>query len=269
MNRPQVGIALGSGSSRGLAHIGVLRAFREAGIPVDMIAGTSAGALVGALYCCGIDFKVMEKIAEQIPRKDLMDLSVPRVGFIKGKRIEELVRLLTRGLKIEELPIPFRVVATDLLKGEKVVFDSGYVYQAVRASISIPGIFIPVNTGDRVLVDGGIVDRVPVSIVKEMGADIIIGVDVGFSAPKNNIESIFDVLFQSIEIMERDLLKNRTIEADILLKPYLPNIDPLRFDQVDECSKEGYNIAQKAIPRILEIINKKSSYLHQRVSGFL
>jgi len=258
MRKPLVGLALGSGASRGLAHIGVLRALKEENIPIDMVAGTSAGALIGALFCCGIDLKVIEKVAQELPRKELIDLSVPRLGFVKGNRIEELVKFLTRDMKIEDLDIPFRVVATDIARGEKVVFDSGYIYKAVRASISIPGIFTPVYMDGRVLVDGGIMDRVPVSIVRDMGADVVIGVDVGFSAPRGKVESIFDVIFRSLDIMERELLKKRIIAADVLIKPYLPEIDPARFDQVYECSKEGYEVTKAAIPRILEIIEEKS-----------
>lgn len=269
MDMPSIGLALGSGASRGLAHIGVLKALKESKIPIDMIAGTSAGALIGALYCSGVDFRVMEKIAQEIPRKDLIDLSVPRIGFIKGNIIEELVKLLTRGMKIEDLDMPFKAVAVDLISGEEVVFDKGYIYKAVRASISIPAIFTPVYTEDMVLVDGGIMERVPIRVVKEMGADIVIGVDVGFSGIKGNIGSIFDVIFRSIDIMEKEILKNRIIEADILIKPYLPDIDPLRFDQVEECAQEGYNVTIKAVPRIKEIICQKTEELNQMVSGFL
>lgn len=269
MERPTIGLALGSGASRGLAHIGVIRAFLEEEIPIDMIAGTSAGALVGALYCSGIDLRVMEKIAEEIPRKDLLDLSVPRIGFIKGERIEGLLKLLTRNKKIEELNIPFRAVAADLTRGEEVVFDSGYIYKAVRASISIPGVFTPVYMEDMVLVDGGIINRVPVDVARNMGADIVIGVDVGFSCNKEKAGSIFDVLFKSIDIMQKELLKNRIIDADVLIKPYLPYIDPSRFDQVYECSEEGYNATKNSMAKIKEIIWEKTKNLSQRVSGLL
>jgi NTE family protein len=257
MERPKIGLALGSGSARGLAHIGVLRAFEEAQIPVDMVAGTSAGALIGALYCSGVDLDMVKRIAESIPRKDLLDLSVPRTGFIKGNKIEGLIRLLTRGKNIEELPIPFRAVATDLIKGEKVVFKKGPLFKAVRASISIPAIFMPVSMGERVLADGDMVDRVPVSVVREMGADIVIGVDVGFSTVKGGVTSIFDVLFQSIAVMQRELLKYRIEKADMIIKPYLPNVDPYRFDQVDECADEGYSVGKVAVPIIKKIMEKR------------
>jgi Predicted esterase of the alpha-beta hydrolase superfamily len=259
MERPRIGLALGSGAARGLAHIGVLKALRNADIQVDMIAGSSAGALIGALYCCGADFDMVEQIVREIPRNNLLDLSVPRKGFIKGNKIEELIRLITKNKNIEELEIPFKAVAVDLVKGEKVVIDRGPLYKAVRASISIPGIFVPVIQDDMVLVDGGIVDRVPVSTVREMGADIVIGVDVGFSKSRGKVESIFDVIFQSLDITNIELLKNRIIDADILIKPYLPNIDPSRFDQVDECSAEGYAAAEAAVTEIKKMISEMAA----------
>jgi len=269
MNRPKIGLALGSGASRGLAHIGVLKALEEARIPVDMIAGTSAGALVGALFCCGVNLNIMQSIADQISRKSLLDLSVPKIGFIKGNRMEELVKLLTRERKIEDLNIPFRAVATDIVQGKKVVFDSGYIYKAVRASFSIPAIFTPVYMEDQVLVDGALVDRVPVGIAREMGADIVIGVDVGFSAFKGKVENILDVIFRSINIMEKEILKSCIIKADVLIKPYLPDIDPSGLDQVDECCQEGYSITKMAIPAIKKIIADKEYSINQRNSGFL
>jgi NTE family protein len=259
MSKPKIGLALGSGASRGFAHIGVLKALQEEKISIDMIAGTSAGALIGALYCSGADLIIFEKIVSEIQRKDLLDVSVPKVGLIKGNKITDLIRLLTKGMNIEDLHIPFSAVATDLVKGEKIVINSGPVYKAVRASISIPGIFIPVYTEDKILVDGAIVDRVPVTTVREMGADIVIGVDVGFSAPKGRVEGIFDILFQSLDIIERELLRNRITDADILIKPYLPNIDPYKFDHAAECSNEGYAITKAAIPQILKIIDDKGA----------
>lgn len=255
MHRPNIGLALGSGAARGGAHIGVLKAFEEEGIYPDMVAGTSAGALIGGLYCAGVDVKTMAAIARSIHVKELFDLTVPRVGFIKGNKIEALIGLLTRNFSIEELKIPFRAVSTDLSKGEKFVFDRGPVSKAVRASISIPCVFVPVHDGDRVLVDGAIMERVPAGTVREMGADYVIGVDVGFSAPKGKAGSIFDVIFQTIDTAERELLKYRSIGADLLIKPYLLNIDPYKFDKADECIEAGYHMAKAAVIYIREALD--------------
>lgn len=259
MSRPKVGLALGSGAARGLAHIGVLNALTEEKIPIDMVAGTSAGALIGALYCSGANLKLIQQLAVELRRKDLLDIAVPRVGFIKGNKIEELLKLLTRGKNIEELNIPFCAVAADIIRGEKVVLDRGPLYRAVRASISIPGVFTPVHYGDFVLVDGGIIDRVPVSVVKEMGADIIVGVDVGFSAAKTSIDNIFDVMLQSTDMTYKELMRYRIIQCDVLIKLYLPGIDPARFDQADECVSIGYEAARSAVEYIRRAIEGKTT----------
>lgn len=259
MSRPKVGLALGSGAARGLAHLGVLRLLTEEKIPIDMVAGTSAGALIGALYCSGADLNLIQQLAGELRRKDLLDITVPRVGFIKGNKIEELLKLLTKGKNIEDLDIPFCAVAADITKGEKVVIDKGPLYKAVRASISIPGIFVPVHYGDSSLVDGGIIDRVPVGVVKEMGADVVIGVDVGFSAVKSSVDNIFDVMLQSMDMTYKEVIKYRAIQCDVLIKLYLPGIDPARFDQVDECASIGYKAAKAAIEHIKMAIEEKTS----------
>ncbi len=259
MHSLKLGLALGSGAARGLAHIGVLKAFEEEGIYPDMVAGTSAGAMVGALYCAGVDVGSMVQIAKNIPVKELFDITVPKVGFIKGNRIEALISLLTHDMLIEDLNIPFRAVSTDLASGEKFVFDRGPISRAVRASISIPCIFVPLYIDDKVLVDGAIMERVPVNTAKDMGADIVVGVDVGFSAPKAKAKNIFDVIFQTIDTAERELLKCHAVGADLLIKPYLPNIEPYKFDRIDECFDEGYHVAKAAIPYIREVMDSYSS----------
>lgn len=258
MNRPKIGLALGSGAARGLAHIGVIRALNEEKIPIDMVAGTSAGALIGALYCSGADLEKVSLLAGELRRKDLIDISMPRLGFIKGDKIEEIIKLLTKGKNIEDLDIPFKAIAADVTRGERVVIDKGPLYKAVRASISIPGIFVPVQYKDMVLVDGGIINRVPVSTVKEMGADIVIAIDVGFSAAKRKVDNIFDVLLQSTDMTYKELIKYRSIQCDVLIKPYLSNIDPTRFDQAEECSAIGYEATMAAVEDIKKAMKGKS-----------
>src|SRR5690606_3313588 len=168
MKEPVIGLALGSGGARGFAHLGVLKVLLEEKISINLIAGTSMGSLVASFYGAGLDIDRLYKLALAFKRKYYLDFTVPKMGFIAGKRVKELIRIFTHGKNIEELDIPVRVVATDLMTGEKVVFDKGSIADAVRASISIPGVFIPEKLNGRLLVDGGVVDRVPVSVVKEM-----------------------------------------------------------------------------------------------------
>ncbi|BCO29931.1 phosphoesterase [Thiohalobacter sp. COW1] len=176
----KVGLALGSGSARGLAHIGVLRAIEEAGIEVDCIAGTSIGAVIGAIYSAG----KLEGLTERFLQFDwkriisLLDPVFPRSGLIDGQKIDDFVRAHVQAQRIEDLPIPFRAVATCIMSGEEVVVGAGDLIEAVRASISVPGIFTPVRSNGRILVDGGLVNPVPVSVARAMGADLIIAVDL-------------------------------------------------------------------------------------------
>jgi NTE family protein len=178
--RLRVGLALGSGSARGLSHLGVIRAIEEAGIEVEFIAGTSIGALIGAIHAAG---KLSELEATFLgfdwkKTASFFDVVLPKSGLIDGERVSELVRAHVHADAIEMLPIPFAALATDIVSGEEVTIRNGDVIEAVRASISVPGIFTPVRSNGRILVDGGITNPVPASTVRAMGADIVIAVDL-------------------------------------------------------------------------------------------
>lgn len=254
MGRPKIGLALGSGGARGLAHIGVLKVLQKAGIPIDYIAGSSMGSIIGVLYSIGSDFAMLEKLAIHLKRKHWIDLTVPKLGFVVGDKIKELIKLLTHRKNLEDLPIPTAVVATDLIKEERIVFTEGPIQEAVRASISIPGVFEPVRLGDRILVDGGVIDRVPVSVVKDMGAEIIIAVDVISHVNKVKIENIFDVISHSFAIMERKILSQQTLNVDYLIHPDVSDVSPIDFKKVELCINRGELEAQKVIHEIKKLI---------------
>jgi NTE family protein len=176
----RVGLALGSGSARGWAHIGVIRALTEAGVQVDCVSGTSIGALVGAVYAAG-KINVLETWVRQLEWKQIlsfMDVVLPKSGLIDGGKIADFVRKQIQMEHIEELPIPFGAVATDLRMGQEVVLREGDIIEAVRASISLPGIFTPVEKDHAFLIDGGLVNPLPVSAARNMGADFVIAVDL-------------------------------------------------------------------------------------------
>ena len=177
----KIGLALGSGSAKGLAHIGVLKVIDEEKIPIDFIAGTSIGALIGVVYASGLSTGEMEEIALNIDKKQITSFFTPTIpysGLVEGKRITEFIKSIIGNPNIEDLKIPFAAIATNVLNGRKVMITKGSAVEAVRASISIPGIFTPCKHNGDFLVDGGLVDPVPVNCVRDMGADYIIGVNV-------------------------------------------------------------------------------------------
>lgn len=178
--RPRIGLALGSGSARGLAHVGVLRALKEANIEVDLVAGTSMGAVIGAVFASG----KIDGLSARLRNLDwqsivaLLDPVFPRSGLIDGQKITEFVCAHVPNTRIEDLLLPFAAVATDITNGAQVVATAGDLTEAVRASIAVPGIFTPVRSNGRILVDGGLVNPMPVSVARAMGADLVIAVDL-------------------------------------------------------------------------------------------
>jgi NTE family protein len=245
---PKIGLALGSGGARGFAHLGVLKVLSEEGIPISMIAGSSMGALVGSFYATGLGFDHLYKLATLFKRKYYLDFTVPKMGFIAGNRVKDFIKVFTRGKHIEDLDIPLSIVATDLYEGKKVVFTKGPVADAVRASIAIPGIFVPEK------IDGGVIDRIPVSVVKEMGADLVIAVDVSHVKKTEEITSIFDVILQSLDIMQDELVHHRKIASDIMIRPHVEQYSSRAFKNIKEIIEIGENEARKHVNEIKELI---------------
>ncbi|MTI96071.1 MAG: patatin family protein [Firmicutes bacterium] len=258
-DRPKIGLALGAGSARGIAHLGVLRVLEKYKIPIDYIAGTSMGALIGGLYSFGLDVEFMIKFASELQSRSWIDLTVPRQGFVRGDKIQSMLQLLTKNQRIEDLPRPFAAVATDIERGEPVVLSKGALATAIRASISIPVVFKPISIDDKLLVDGGIVDRVPVSVVRQMGADVIIAVDVNKFVAHQPVRNMFDVMFQTIDIMERKIMNTTILDTDILIRPQVGHISPAHFHRVDELVAEGEQAAVDTISTIGYVLKKKRS----------
>jgi len=249
----KLGLALGAGGAKGLAHIGVLQVFKENGIKIDLIAGSSMGALIGAAFAAGTDIDLLAKLAATLQRSLFIDISVPRFGLLKGEKALGLIRLLTRSKKFTELELPLAVVATDIERGEPVVFrEQGDVAQAVRASISIPGIFNPVRLGDRLLVDGAVTDRLPVAVLKEMGADYVVAVDVKAcpAGERIKIQNIYDIIMHSIEILENKACQPSLNAADFLIAPDTTGIGTTDFHKAEECMEAGRIAAREAVSKI-------------------
>lgn len=254
----KVGLALGGGAFRGLAHLGVLEVLEENSIPVDLIAGTSIGSLIGGIYACGVSPKMVMQIANQLNMRDYYDVGVPREGLIKGDRMLTLLRTLTGNRDFSQTKLPFYAVATDIDTDDLVVLSEGKICEAIRASISIPGVFTPYKLQGRRLCDGAVLDRVPVDVARDNGADVIIGVDVGYRKGYSQDTSggIFSILMKAFGIMEWELAQIRMNTADVLLMPDLKDIDYMSLKNADEAIALGREECEKKMPQIREAIAK-------------
>jgi NTE family protein len=255
-----LGLALGGGSARGFAHIGVLKALEAAGIKADFVVGTSMGAVIGAFYCSGIGLRMMERLAGHIQRNQWLDWTFPRMGLASGDKLEQLLVMMTRNKTFAQLELPLAVVAADLVHGEKVVINEGNVARAVRASAAIPGIFCPVEYQGRTLVDGAVVERVPVQTARELGADLILAVDVGIYTNGSKPMHILDVISQSLDLMQRDLCRLSTDAADIVIFPQLHDVSPGHFHKAQQAILAGEDAANAMLPQILELLQKEECY---------
>jgi len=247
----KIGLALGGGAFRGIAHIGVLQVLEENDIKLSRISGTSIGALIGALYAFGTPAQKILEIARGITWMSISHFSLSKMGLLNNNEIGDIVEnVLGRNRRIEESPIPLSIVATDISKGEKVIFEKGDLTEAVVASTCIPGIFIPIESGERLLVDGFLVENVPVSPLKKRLLDLIIAVnlDVGrsYSRPDDIIDVIISALDIAVEVHTRAIVKN----ADILIEPEVGSLSRFDSKKADKFYECGYQAGKKALPKI-------------------
>ena len=221
----RIGLALGGGAARGFAHIGVIKALESQGIVADVIAGTSAGSLVGALYAAGNDGFALNKLALEMDEATISDWSVPffstATGVLKGEGLQNYVNKALHNVPIESLKKPFGAVATDLGSGLPILFRRGNVGLAVRASSAVPGVFQPVKIGTRSYVDGGLVSPVPVRFAREMGADFVIAVNISSRPDPQAAASSVGMLLQTFSIMGQSINRQELKEADIVIQPSL------------------------------------------------
>lgn len=252
---PKIGLALGAGGAKGLAHIGVLQVLEKAQIPIDIITGSSMGAAIGSFYAAGSNLDLMAKLAKELNNSHLIDIVIPKWGLIKGKKAHALIRLMTHNKSFEQLNIPLGVVATDLQNGERIVFKEGNVANAVRASIAVPGVVQPFWMDNRILVDGAVTDRVPAQLAKEMGAEMVIAVDLQFhNKEKIEINNIYDVIMQSIELLERQIRCYYTCYADIIIKPRVCDYNWTDFEAAEHFIEMGKIACEEALDEIKEKI---------------
>ena len=253
---PVIALVLGGGSAKGFAHVGVLRVLEQEKIPINMIIGTSVGSLIGGLYAANPDSFQLEWTAFKIERSDVLDFSITysKLGPVQGARLETFVEQHAKVKRVEETKIPFYPIATDLNTGDVVILEKGALAKAIHASAAIPGIFAPVTFGNRTLVDGGVTDNCACDIAKAKGADIIIAVNLQKNVTNYQIDSLVDIIAQSVNIMMRESGKAKLKAADVLIEPDTKNVSLFDFGQKKLLMEAGIKATMQAIPRIRELM---------------
>jgi len=270
----RIGLALGSGAALGLAHVGVIKALREAKIPIDMIAGTSMGALIGACYAADGQIEDVEELALSTNLRKITHLLDPkftliRIGFLSGNRVENFLKPIIGDRDVSDCKIPYAAVAADIHSAKQVILREGSLLKAVRASISIPVVFVPVNHNGRFLVDGGTLNPVPADVVKAMGATFTIAVNV-LNNPKERIHlgltgkkesrgapSSMNTLVQSFYFMEYEMVRASILKSDIMIEPDVRNIEVYEFHRGQEAIEAGYKATVAVIPEINRMLNSE------------
>ncbi len=252
--RKRLAVVLGGGSARGFAHIGVIKALEKAGIRPDLIVGCSAGSLVGAFWAAGFSGAQMEDTAMRVQDTEVIDLvsGKAQYGLVAGRSLQAFVNQYLGNTPIERLQVPFATVATEYPSGALTVFSQGDTGFAVRASCSIPGVFIPASQDNRDYVDGGLISPIPVATARALGADLVVAVDVG--GPDKSDEgtrTLFSMVMRSFEIMSQSLRQHESRQADIVIRPDLANIRSTDFSSRKASILLGQHAGARLAPVIL------------------
>ena len=252
--RRRVGIAFGGGSLHGIAHLGVLKAFAEKGLDVDVIAGTSAGAIVGALAAAKLSLSEIDSIARRIEWPGVVNLSWSGKGLMHHAKMRTLIDTALAGKRLEQLAIPFGAIATDVATGERIILRKGLAGAAVSESSSIPVMFEPVEIDGRSLVDGALTEPVPVIAVREMGADIVIGVDVAFRPGEDQFQGLIGVAFQTMHIMGNALIRAHLPHADVAIRMDVHHLIGKENSQ-EQLVAAGYAATLRAWPALMRLMS--------------
>lgn len=255
---PRIGLALGGGAARGFAHIGVIQVLEENGIKVDLVAGTSAGSLVASLYASGKGGRELQQLAETMDEGAITDWSFPLRGLIRGEALARYIREKTGGRAIEQMALPLGIVATDLSDGSPILFRSGDTGTAVRASSAVPAVFQPVRIGTREYVDGGLVSPVPVRFAREMGAQLVVAVDISSPPEKDPPGDAFRMLMQTFAIMGRSINSFELRDADVLIRPRLDGVSSADFTARRRAIQAGRDAAQAVLPLLKQRIAERT-----------
>ena len=252
--RPRLGWALGGGFARGMAHIGVLKVLQENTIPVDALAGVSAGGIAAAAFASGCTIQEMIENARKVRWRQFARWTLPRLGFATNERLESMLREMLHCTTFEELTIPLAVVATDISTGEAVTLCQGDLAPAIRASSAVPGLFAPVEFEGRPLVDGSIVCGVPAAAVAEFGMDKIVGVCLNFGRLNHRPTNFFQVVGQALQIAEARTQGTWRPQCDLVIEPDVSRFTWDDFDCLDEFIATGEDATRAALPRLRELL---------------
>lgn len=255
--RPRVGVALSGGIAKVVAHVGILRAFDEAGVPVDAIAACSGGSIIGAFYAAGWTPERMAEVARELSWKKLTRVTLPRMGLLSNERMETFVTDRLGDIRFEDLRIPFAVVAANLTTGKKAVYRSGRIGPPIRASCSIPQLFAPVELDGQLIADGGLVEYLPVETLDEIGCELKVGVNLGgirnwhAKDPKN----LFEVALRVVGFVSQRNARLSETHAHYVLRPDLSGFGPYDLDRSEELIRVGYECGKRAAPDILGLLD--------------
>ena len=252
----QVGLVLSGGGALGGAHVGVLEVLDAAGIRPCCVTGASAGAAVGAVYCAGLSVERIKELALTMEWSKLGHMVRPRGGFFDGSRLEKYLIELIGDLTFDQLQIPFAAAAADILRDELVILREGRLAPAVRASCAFPGVFTPVEYEDRVLVDGGLINNLPVAAVREMGADYVIAVDLSapLVGPRKPPANLMEMWFLSLATLIRNTHREASL-ADVVISPVVGEFNWVDLSQIPVLIERGHEAARRVLPRILGDLN--------------
>jgi NTE family protein len=257
---PRIGLALGGGAARGFAHVGVIQVLEESGIRPVLVAGTSAGSLVAALYASGKTGMQLQQIAETMEEATFADWTLPIFsrGLLRGDALARYVHAQVGGRRIEDLPLPLGIVATDLNSGQGVLFQRGDTATAVRASSAVPAVFQPVRIAGREYVDGGLVSPVPVRYARQMGAELVIAVDISNVPDANPAGDTLQILLQTFTIMGRSINSWELRDADVVVRPALSGVASADFNARRRSIQAGRLAMQQLLPQLKTAIEARS-----------
>ena len=255
---PKLGLALGGGAARGFAHIGVIQVLEENGIKPDLVVGTSAGSLVAAFYASGKTGAQLQWLADTMDESQLTDWTIPFMsrGMLRGEALGRYVNSQLNGAKIEDLKMPLGIVATDLQTGDSILFRRGDIATAVRASSAVPSVFEPVRIGNKDYVDGGLVSPVPVRSARQMGADIVIAVDISSRPEDAKTSDMLKVLLQTFSIMGKSISQLEMSQAEVVVRPALPDVGSAEFTARQKSIEAGRAAMRLALPALKAALAK-------------